>query len=209
LIIWWERCIDTQGGDLAVLGNRFPACGHTAFRRPGQGGESRGRRWAGGLWAGDGCLGAGGGAPSLAVQWGGQGPRRRWPTKPWLPELSCRAFGFASGLAAGRKPRGGGPSLLDGVGGGAGALAAAGGDHKKGRRELMSFAMLGPTAAAPTTHPWVCAWACSRARVLPPCSWAWLAGSWVRGGGPPRQGRLGLARPAGGEFVLEAESENG
>ncbi|MBU4448431.1 MAG: hypothetical protein KKD99_07580, partial [Proteobacteria bacterium] len=37
--------------------------------------------------------------------------------------------------------------------------------------------------AAPTLHPWVCAWACSRARVLPPWPWAWPAGPRVRGCG--------------------------
>lgn len=54
----------------------------------------------------------------------GQGPGRRWPTGPWLPELLCR-FRACTGVGrAGGKPRSGDPSRLDaggGRGGGAGS----------------------------------------------------------------------------------------
>ena len=71
-----------------------------------------------------------------------------------------------------------------GVRSGAGSRAGCG--HKKECPSPCS----GP--AAPTLHPWVCAWACSLARVLPPLPGP--AGPWVRSG-PHGQGRLGLARP--------------
>ena len=65
--------------------------------------------------AGGATGGADGGGPSLTIQWGNQEPGRRWSTRP-----SCRAFGFAPGLAGGGKPRGDGSSRLDGGGAGAG-----------------------------------------------------------------------------------------
>ena len=67
-----------------------------------------------------------------------------------------------------------------------GSRGAGGGSHKE-----CPAPCSGP--AAPTPHPWVCAWACSRAQVLLPCSWVWPAGPWVRGDG----GGGGAGEPGG------------